>query len=107
MPIHRSFTRLLGLILATEFVLKMIDSYQQQKRGLTMPYLWKGLSTLSIFILGFAIAFVGVAKPDEVLAEGGEIKQEDPIFGNKSSPVEVYVITDWFCPACTRRESLC
>lgn len=27
-------------------------------------------------------------------------KKNSPIFGNRSSPVEVYVFTDWFCPAC-------
>src|ERR1700738_2273075 len=34
------------------------------------------------------------------------IDQDAVYFGKKSSPVEVYVFSDWFCPACRRVESI-
>jgi len=49
-------------------------------------------------LFGLAVAFFGVAKPDA----GAETL--DIWLGKSDSPVEVYVITDWFCPSCRKSE---
>jgi uncharacterized membrane protein len=54
-------------------------------------------------ITGFFIAFVGVFKPEQSFAQGTS-EQEDPLFGNRSSPIEVYFVSDWFCKACKKLE---
>lgn len=62
---------------------------------------WFGKSAL--VALGFVIAYFGVFKPEKSFADGlasGEL----PYFGNSTSNVEVYVITDWFCPSCRAAE---
>lgn len=59
----------------------------------------KGCGTLFILILGFGLALFGVVKPEKGFAQGTS-ENEDPIFGNKQSSIEIYVISDWFCEAC-------
>ncbi|MCB1148941.1 MAG: thioredoxin domain-containing protein [Chlamydiia bacterium] len=61
----------------------------------------KSFSTLVALLLGFSLSFVGVFKPEKSFAEG--IGQDEvPYFGNADSNVEVYIVTDWFCPACQK-----
>lgn len=93
----------LAFTLVLTFIFKTISFYQQRQQGKIMINLWKGISCLSIFGLGFALAVAGVAKPEKSFADGIE-NQDDPIFGNKNSAVEVYIVSDWFCPACRRIE---
>lgn len=50
-------------------------------------------------IFGLASSFFGVAKIDQLEAFESSLKEEIK-FGNKSSPIEIYVFTDWACPAC-------
>lgn len=64
----------------------------------------KGITTCLFLLMGFAVAYVGVFKPEQSFADGIEGGAEDPAFGNKKSSIEVYVVTDWFCPACNRLE---
>ncbi len=89
------------------FFLAYVESAREQinqhKKGILMKNLCYGLSCLSIFAMTFFLAFVGVAKPDTSFAAG--IDNASPTFGNTQSNVEVYVITDWFCPACRAIES--
>ncbi len=66
----------------------------------------KILSSMTAFtagMVGFTIALVGVAKPEHSFAEPNS-KGETPVFGNQKSTVEVYLFTDWFCPACRKAE---
>lgn len=62
-------------------------------------------STFSIItiVLGFTAAFMGVTKIDPLEAKEDSLK-ETIAFGSVKSPVEVYVFTDWFCPACNEVE---
>jgi len=68
----------------------------RQARHRTIPPLF------TLFV-GFLIAFFGVLKPESSFAAGTS-EQEDPIFGNRTSQVEVYVVSDWFCKACRKLE---
>lgn len=61
------------------------------------------LASFGFLIAGFLMAFVGVSKPDLALAAMNEM-QGRLVFGSKNSPVEVYLITDWFCPSCRNLE---
>ena len=55
-----------------------------------------------VVIVAYVISFYGVFKPEESFAAG--LDGDVPYFGNENSPVEVYYITDWFCPACKQIE---
>ena len=76
------------------------------KLGLKSMISWqvlRGISTLSCVMLGFFLALFGVVKPEKTFADGTS-ENENPIFGNRDSAIEVYVISDWFCPACKEIE---
>jgi thiol-disulfide isomerase/thioredoxin len=59
----------------------------------------KSLSLVSVFAIGFMIAFAGVTKINPLEAAQQEI-QEQIKFGKTDSPIEIYLFTDWTCPAC-------
>lgn len=59
----------------------------------------RGLPSIGMMVLGFFIAFMGFAKENPLLAAQASFK-DSIAFGNQKSPIEVYVFTDWFCPAC-------
>jgi thiol-disulfide isomerase/thioredoxin len=50
-------------------------------------------------IFGLASSFFGVGKIDQLEAAENSLK-EGIKFGNRSSPIEIYIFTDWACPAC-------
>lgn len=54
-------------------------------------------------ICGFLTAFFGVTHPNAAEAAVHEVRDQ-LAFGALDSPVEVYFITDWFCPACNKEE---
>lgn len=61
---------------------------------------WKSFTSLcGIFLVGLVSAFLGMSKIDQLQAVEDKIKEQIK-FGNLSSPIEVYVFTDWACPAC-------
>lgn len=68
-----------------------------------MQLLKKSISTLTFLIAGFLLAFVGVSNPNSAEAVTATMK-ERLAFVQKDSPVEVYYITDWFCPSCKKVE---
>lgn len=57
-----------------------------------------GLLT-AVFTVGFTASFFGISKIDQLQAVEDVIKEKIK-FGNTSSPVQVYIFTDWACPAC-------
>ena len=63
-----------------------------------MKWLRRLAIPVSSALIGLAVAFFGVAKPDAVA------ETLDIWLGKSDSPVEVYVITDWFCPSCRKAE---
>lgn len=48
------------------------------------------------------LILLGVLYPE--LAEAQQIGKDPLYFGSSSSPLEMYVFTDWFCPACRKAE---
>lgn len=63
---------------------------------------WEGIkmrNLLGLFLAGLAMGFLGLTKIDPLEAAEDRIKEQIK-FGNLSSPIEVYVFTDWACPAC-------
>lgn len=68
-----------------------------------MKTFWNKFSPFAAIGLGFIIAFFGVAKHDELVAVQEAIKDK-LAFGNHTSNVEIYLFTDWACPACRKLE---
>lgn len=88
-----------------------VSYFLELKRSLTIGYkgdfmksLWKGVSFLSVFLAGFLLAFVGIAKADALQDEKTHLK-DSIVFGNTSSPIQIFLFTDWACPACRALES--
>jgi thiol-disulfide isomerase/thioredoxin len=77
-------------------VLRIKQQDHNKTKGTFMKHSTFSLITI---ILGFAVAFVGVTKIDPLEARQESLK-ESITFGDPTSPVEVYVFTDWFCPLC-------
>lgn len=77
-----------------------IDNLQKEK---IMQNLTKGASSIALLFVGFFIAFFGISKVNPLDAIETSIK-ESIVFGNKESPVDIYIFTDWACPACRQLE---
>jgi hypothetical protein len=60
-------------------------------------------AVLVLFVLcaGFGTATLGLKKPDAIAAA---VTQETLTFGPPNSSYTVYIISDWFCPACRTAE---
>jgi thiol-disulfide isomerase/thioredoxin len=71
----------------------------QDQKGKMMKNYWN----LSAICLGFVMAFFGITQKDEAVAAQNSIK-ESIAFGNTESNIEVYIFTDWECPACRKLE---
>ncbi|MCE2983721.1 MAG: thioredoxin domain-containing protein [Parachlamydia sp.] len=78
---------------------------QQNKGEAIMNFIKRGLASLSFLTLGFLLAFVGISKHNEAEATMEEMKQK-LAFGSPNSPVEVYIVSDWFCPSCKKIEPI-
>lgn len=82
------------------YVLSEIKHYQEGK----MKTLLKGgIKNFMAIAAGFFIAFMGISKHDAMEAAESTV-QKRLAFGNLNSPIEVYIFTDWFCPACKKLE---
>jgi hypothetical protein len=76
----------------------LIWEKKEQHEGLMRGWLHAGV-LMTILTLGFTISFLGITKVDQLQAAEEEIKDRIK-FGDRKSPIEVYVFTDWVCPAC-------
>lgn len=72
-------------------------------KGDHMTTIRRGLTSTTAIFVGFLIAFLGTSRHDAMQAAQNSI-QENLVFGDKSSPIEVYLFTDWACPACRKLE---
>jgi uncharacterized membrane protein/protein-disulfide isomerase len=61
----------------------------------------KTVLILLAFLAGMGISATGLSKPD-AFAAGMSVKSL--AFGDTESSSEVYIVTDWFCPACRAAE---
>ena len=76
---------------------------EHPERGQKMFNIYKSLSGMGFFVIGFLIAFGGLGKDNQMHAAENSIK-ETIAFGNPSTQIQVYVFTDWACPACRALE---
>lgn len=72
-------------------------------KGDLMKHFIFSTGSLALMAFGFFFADFGFAKFNQVQAAEKTIK-EQIAFGNIKSPIEVYVFTDWECPACRKIE---
>ena len=70
-----------------------------------MQKIKQGVSSLGFVIIGFLMALIGVSNPNsaEALAEN---MKERLAFGLRNSHIEIYFVTDWYCPSCQKVEPL-
>lgn len=80
-----------------------VASIKRFKKDLLMKHFTKSLTPIALLIVGFFVAFVGVAKPVDAADNATAIVSRLEM-GNKNSDIKVYFITDWFCPACKKTE---
>ncbi len=73
------------------------------QKGLTMPNIFKGKLHAAMIATGFFISLAGLGQHNELQAEEANVKQEIS-FGNANSAIDVYIFTDWLCPACEALE---
>lgn len=73
------------------------------KKGEMMNSLWRGSTNTFAVLVGFFIAFMGVTKHDAMQAAQDTVR-DSLAFGHKSSNIEVYLFSDWACPACRKLE---
>lgn len=87
-----------GIALASGYVSGARKHFGSE-RGATMRVLSKGVFVAAIMAAGSYIAFLGMGSPPDVHANTLPVA-----IGNMDSEIEVYVFTDWFCPACRKAE---
>lgn len=93
-------------VLAIVFAAMEIKQYRQammtNNRSEAMRHLRTGLSSLGAVAVGLLMVIVGVTKTQSVYADA--VGEKTLFFGKSTAPVDVYVFTDWFCPACRKAE---
>ena len=95
----------LGIAAAVYFV-TFVTSFEGIKnmitrmnhRGIIMPLIKKIITIVLVFTAGFFLAYRGMEK--------GDAEESVPriFLGKQDSSVEVFIMTDWFCPACQKAE---
>jgi protein-disulfide isomerase len=68
-----------------------------------MSKLYQGLSTFTAICAGFIVAYFGVAEHNPLEAQESALKSQ-MAFGDQNSPIEIYLFSDWTCPACKKLE---
>lgn len=107
-PLCLSIAATIGLAAFTigiGYAKKVHSAIQHNNGDEIMRKIKQSFAWLSFAALGFFMAFVGVTKPDSSEAAIADIKDR-MTFGAKDSYVEVYFVTDWYCPSCRKVEPL-
>lgn len=92
----------LAIVFSVDYLARLVRVIEQENRSEIMVYCANGVRALTALVVGFVVVFLGVSKPQSVYAEA--VGANTLFFGSKNNPVEVYVFTDWFCPACRKVE---
>ncbi len=88
-------------LVALERLERLAANFRNGERKLVMKKLASGtLVVLVAFAAGLAVTAVGMKKP----ASAAGLSAESIAFGNAKSSIEVYFVTDWFCPGCRAAE---
>lgn len=99
-----AFTILVAAILITiKYLYELHLAVIKNKKTKVMRGIWKGITAITVFAMGFFLTFAGIGKEDKVMVAQSAV-EKNLTFGNKKSPVTVYVFTDWQCPACRKAE---
>jgi protein-disulfide isomerase len=85
------------------YLLEFKQYILQNQKDEIMKSVKKSLITFIFFISGFLFAFIGVVKDNPLVAAEKSIK-DSVALGKLDSPVEVYLFSDWQCPACRALE---
>lgn len=92
-----------SIVLVTGYLKNFKIILQHQNRGDIMKKVKQCLTTCSFLLFGFLLSFIGISKVSAAEAAVNDIKNRI-VFGTEKSPVEVYFVTDWFCPSCKKVE---
>jgi thiol-disulfide isomerase/thioredoxin len=106
-PVCLSIAGMVSIAALCFTVLYMLDLdavIRNNMRNKIMQKLWKGITSISVFAIGFIVTFFGIGKEDKLQAAQTALEQ-NLVFGNAKSPVTVFIFTDWQCPACRQAES--
>lgn len=87
----------LAFIVSLERIKDMIGKFKERKVNL-MTIVRRTMIVLLVFAVGFGVAYKGATKSE------AEETLPNIFMGNKNSSLEVYIITDWFCPSCRKAE---
>ncbi len=93
-----------GAIYFAGYLYGLKSAIKKGDRSMIVNQSFNGFAGIVAFVVGFILAFSGVGKNSELQAEENTIKHEI-VFGNPSSPVDVFIFTDWSCPACRSLEA--
>lgn len=94
---------LAALCYGIEYILNLNEHVKHDGRSEMMKALKKAFGSMTFAAVGFMFAFFGIAKEQPLKAAEESIK-ESIVFGNANSPVQVYLFSDWQCPACRSLE---
>lgn len=92
-----------ALVYTYNYIKDFITALKQAQKGAFMKYLGKGFFTVCAFFLGIMVFAYGVVKENKLEAMENSIK-EQIAFGNQNSDVQIFLFTDWACPACRALE---
>lgn len=87
------------------FIAATFSSIKLDNRRDIMQRLKKGSILSLVFLMSLATSYLGAYQIDE--AKDKEITMKAQLaFGDISSPIEVYLFSDWACPSCRKLEPL-
>lgn len=92
-----------GLVYFYEFCTNCKQALQQNRQGSRMNSISKTFSGLTFLVFGFLFSLFGIANEHSLEANENTIK-EHVAFGNQNSVIDIYLFTDWECPACRSLE---
>lgn len=107
-PVCLSIALCVAIAAATKagcHLISYLSTTQKNNGGIAMHILKKSFMSFSFFTFGLFMAFIGISKIDPAQAAVNEV-QDRLVFGKKGSPIEMYFISDWFCPSCKKVEPL-
>lgn len=103
-PICLSIAACILIAMIACYINYFISSKKTHKEGRVMRNLFKnGFTVFTALFLGFITAYMGVTKINANEEAIGSLK-DSIAFGDPTSTVEIYIFTDWFCPACNKIE---
>lgn len=88
-----------GCAYAGTYLMNLNETIKEGQKGKIMKNVMRGFGSVMCLFFGLFVAYVGIGKVDKLKAQEDSIKDRI-VFGNLSSPIDVYIFTDWQCPAC-------